>query len=305
MALGPADEGLHDPDPEPRWQENYFVIGWDEDRAAGLYLHLQRIPARGVVEVKAAVTIAGEVVSERVTHAADDCFALPRLRIAVPEPFRHWAITYDGHGRAGGPDGWLATGGGDISFGFDMELHSTLAPTDWSVAAARLGSPEILTAHYEVAATWRGELRAGGRVTDAAGLLVRDHSWGPRDFSKFDLAWWTPMVFDGATAFVTGTAVLRKGTWTGFALVDEGDGARVVPEHWVVVHGFPEVGGYSGATILSPGPDGPPDRFEFEARTHFPARYPDFGADHVMNDAVGAARWGRRRGFGVLELNRH
>lgn len=302
--LHPVDEGQHPPSDHPRWQENYILLGWDDERRAAVYLHLARFPAAGRVEAKMAVALGAGRASVKVDHAGDSCFDLPGVKIDVVEPFRHWRVVVDALGAEDDSAGWIAEQpSGDVRFGFDLDVTSSLAPTDWRAATEALGQPEIILDHYEVGCRFRGSLWCGERRADVGGLLIRDHSWGPRDLAKFDLAWWTPAVFDDATAFVSAVTILAGGRYQGFTLVDTGEGARLGPEPWVRIAGFPEPNRYSSASVLLPG-DGGWDRLEFDCRMPFPVRYPEMGAGHSICDAFSVARWGDRRGFGTVELNR-
>jgi hypothetical protein len=176
--LQPADEGQHPPGAHPRWQENYILLGWDDERSAAVYLHLARLPATGRVEAKLAAALGGDRASVTVDHAGDSCFDLPGVKIDVVEPFRHWRVAVDTRGAADEPAGWVAARPtGDVPFGFDLDVTSTLAPTDWADATRTLGWPEIILDHYEVACRFRGTLWCGARRAEVAGLLIRDHSW--------------------------------------------------------------------------------------------------------------------------------
>jgi hypothetical protein len=112
-------------------------------------------------------------------------------------------------------------------------------------------------------------------------------------------------VFDDATAFVSAVTILSGGRYQGFTLIDTGEGAKLGPEPWVRIAGFPEPNQYSSATVLLPGAGaGGGDRLEYDCRMPFPVRYPEMGAGHYICDAFSAVTWGTRRGFGTVELNR-
>jgi hypothetical protein len=302
--LQPGDEGQHPPGDHPRWQENYILLGWDEERSAAVYLHLGRIPAAGRVEVKMAAALGGRRASATVHHAGDSCFDLPGVKIDVVEPFRHWHVAVDARGAVDEFGGWVAEQPtGDVRFGFDLDVTSELGPADWTAATTALGLPDVILDHYEVACRFSGSLWCGDHRADVSGLLIRDHSWGPRDLARFDLAWWTPAVFDDATAFVSGVTILAGGRYRGFTLIDTGDGPQLGPEPWVRIAGFPEPYRFSAAAVLIPGAGGG-DRIDFECRMPFPVRYPEMGEGSYICDVFSVATWGDRRGFGTVELNR-
>lgn len=302
--LQPGDEWQHAPGDHSRWQENYILLGWDDERAAAVYLHLGRIPARGRVEARMAAALGGRRASVRVGAAGDSCFDVPGVKIDVVEPFRHWHVTVDAWGVDDESGGWVAERqAGDVRFGFDVDATSVLAPTDWTAATDALGLPEIILDHYEVACRFAGTVWCGDQRADVAGLLIRDHSWGPRDLATFDLAWWAPAVFDDATVFVSAVSILAGGRYQGFTLVDTGSGAQVRPEPWVRLAGFPEPYRFSSASVLLPR-DGGADRLDYECRLPFPVRYPEMGRGSYICDVFSVVTWGDRRGFGSIELNR-
>lgn len=299
------DERDHSPGPEPNWQENYFFLGFDEANQAAFYLHSARLPGRRTVEIKALAALGEHIVSVRRSDPAAANLAVPGLEAEVTKPFQRWHLGYSGTGTeaVAGTPGWLADGPGDVPFGFSLDLESPVAPLDWAPVSVALGVPDILSRHYEAAGHWSGEVRIGGDRAPASGLFIRDHSWGPRDFALFDLAYWAPMYFPDTGAFFSATTILRNGRWTGFLLHDAGGHTEVALDPWMRIDGFPEPGGYDSAAILSPGSGD--SCFEFRRLLHVPCRYPEMGDGHVLDDMLSSVTWGDQQGFGVFELNRH
>jgi len=302
--LDEQDEFLHSADGSPIWQENYFFLGLDTSGTI-VYLHLERFPDIGEVEAKAFVELSGKRCSAMVTHHADNCFDIPGVNLAVEKPFARWHVSADLMGDTNEPNGWAAEQSkGSTPFGFELEVTSTLGPTDWATAGAALGRPDIILDHYEVPCAWSGMVWCGDIRVAAHGLMVRDHSWGPRDLAGFDLAYWTPMVFDDATAFISGVTILFGGRYVGFTYIDTGSGATLFEQPWVRLAGFPERRGYSSASWRCLGADRE-EQVEIDFRSHVPVRYPRMGNGHYFNDALGVATWGNRTGLGIVELNRH
>ncbi|MGH9036034.1 MAG: DUF7065 domain-containing protein [Acidimicrobiia bacterium] len=304
MALIPADEQLHEPGRSPQWQENCFLFGWDDEQGCGFYVHLERFADTGEAEIKAVIFTPTLVGSVTESHPFGATFDLPGFELAVVDPFRELRLCLEVKGHEGEGD-WLAPPGpGALPMSLDLMLRNTLPPLDWHWGFEQFGIPSIGGSHYEVAGAWSGELSLGPRAFSAAGLFIRDHSWGPRDLSDFEAAWWTPMVFDGGTAFISGISFLRHGRWTGITLVDDGGGARGVRNHLVQITGTPVPRGYTGAGILVLPDAGDPIRISATPRAHVPVEYPGFGPGYYMNDALCRCQWGHRRGFGNVELNR-
>jgi hypothetical protein len=113
------------------------------------------------------------------------------------------------------------------------------------------------------------------------------------------------MCFDEGRTFVSGASILRGGRWHEFTVIDSGDGPQISMSNLVRISGFPVASGYAGATLFTGLDTSTVERFEYESRLHFPARYPSFGGDLYINDAYCKVQWGDRVGFGVLELDRH
>ena len=308
MALTPTDEFLHRP-PEPlpdRWQENYFLLGWDDDRRCGFYLHIERFIARRVIEIKAVLISGDDTASLSAEHPLTPVLEAPGLSVDIAEPFRTWNLHFDGRGQAGpGPGGFVAhTESGDTPMSLDVVIRSTLPPIDWNEALRDLAIPGIEHNHYELAATWEGTLEIGTHRVKASGLLVRDHTWGVRDYTTFPLAWWTPVCFEGAEAFFTGCSLLHRGRWVGVSIASADGQTTTVPGHVVELgEGRLDVRGYQTSTITAGGADTQPIVLQAETRVHVPVRYPGFAPDYFLNDAFSVVRWGDRKGFGTIELN--
>jgi hypothetical protein len=166
-----------------------------------------------------------------------------------------------------------------------------------------MGVPGIEHDHYEAACTWDGRVLIDGTEIDASGLLVRDHTWGRREYHEFPFAWWTPACFDNGTAYFTGASILREGQWFGTSIFATEDEVITIPEHVVAIDGHLGLEGYSGATVQASTPGGETVCMEATSRVHLPARWPGFSEHYYMNDAFSTVRIGDRVGFGDIELN--
>lgn len=308
VALTPQDEFPHiPPDPcPPRWQENCFLLGWDDHRAAGVYLHVARDPEGVTQEVKAAVLEGDTATLGAWTETLTTEYSTPGLTIDVVEPWRRLHVSVDGKGVATvGPGAFLAEEPATkIPFSFDIVVESDLPPIDWHEALTTLGAPTERD-HYEVACRWSGTLVAADRRLKASGLMVRDHTWGPREYSNIASAWWTPCCFDDAHAYLTGVSVKVDDRWSGVSIVvEEGKAPVVVPGHRVdLLEGdTPAVHGYRGATIVAGAGSDAETPLRAVTRVHVPVRYPEMADGFFMNDAYSMIEWGHRRGFGTVEM---
>jgi hypothetical protein len=283
--LQPTDEFAHEP-PSPipdGWQENWYLLGWDAERAAGFSLHLGRIPAGDRLAAKACVLIGGEVAVASIDAPLGAELKAPGLEVDI-DPFQTWRVALD-HG----------------SLAVEVVVESLLAPVDWREALASLMASGTERDHYEVGARFSAGLTIGARTVEASGLSVRDHTWGVRGYGALDEAWWTPMVFDGPDpAYLTGVSVRYGDRWIGTGIVAESNGSRVLPSHEVeVTEGAIGPAGYRSATIRSGAAT---VRATVAAHAH--VSYPEWAPGFWLNDAFCAVEWDGRRGFGIVELNR-
>jgi len=287
------------------WQENYFVLGWDDDRRAGFYLHIERLAAEETVEVKAAVLTPNTIASFAHVHDLAPRLSVPGLTIDVPEPFRRWRVGLHGVGARGrAPGGFVAVDDeGDTPIGLDLTLASGLPPVDWRAALAGLPVPGTEKDHYEVPGTWSGELAAGEDRIEASGLFLRDHTWGVRDYSTFPSAWWVPTCFEDGSLYVTGVSVQYEGRWRGVGIVADDTGTRIAPGFELEAAGHLAPEGYH-ATVVEMQPDGG-DRIRMESttRVHVPVHFPRFAHARFCNEAFSRVQWNGREGFGIRELS--
>jgi len=295
-------EFRHEPGPEPNWQENYMFLGWDEAQGIAVYLHLCHQPARGLIDVKALVAMDGSVVTTDFEHEGSDCLAARGLDVDVSVPLERWKLRYSGQGTRVPAGGWVS-GTGEVPLGFDLELHGRAPAVDWTPLVGLVDFPErVAKAHYEQGMKVTGRVWAGDRESTMSGLLIRDHTWGFREFD-FDLGFWTPMVFGDSEYFVCGSSILLHGKWVGLLMhTDESGTIRVAKEHFARANGPLIPGKYDKATVLSVSDDYPYDRFEFDGRLTVPVPYQSLTeGGKVMTDLYSHVRYGDRSGFGTFQ----
>ncbi|MCZ7528779.1 MAG: hypothetical protein M5U14_21830 [Acidimicrobiia bacterium] len=258
-----------------------------------------------MMEAKAIVVADAELVSVSTLHPLLPALEAPGLSVDIVEPFARLSVRLEALGTVGrDADGFVpCPEHGDTPVGIDVTVSSVVPPVDWQEALAGLPIPGLERDHYELGASFNGVLTVGSRRVEASGLLVRDHTWGVREYTAFPAAWWTPVCFEDA--FVTGVSILHGGRWNGLTIVTRDGSTTTVLQHQV---DLPEgarlaPGGYQAATVAFPRPEGEPARLETRVVTHLPVRYPGFAPGYVVNDAFSVARWGERTGFGSIELN--
>jgi hypothetical protein len=312
VSLHDADEWLHSP-PDPRpgnWQENMFFICWDTATVTGLVAHVQRAPASGVQAAQVAVAVDGEFASATFTGPYRSGLLVPELQARPVEPWRRWTVELDGKAAAGaGPLGLLATRpGGATPGGVELTLESTLPVADFAAGLAevvaglradRRGPQMGDQQHYEQGGTWRGRLRVGDRERQAAGLFVRDHSWGIRHEHSNFRAFWTASCLDGGRLFCNAIGIPRGDEVIGIGLVADESGVRSTTMVAADFFPAPGIATYNRTTVAYGDPLGL--TLEAETQCHVPLPLPLSGPNRYDNNAISRVRMGGSEGFGVME----
>lgn len=297
-----AAEFRHEPGPEHNWQENYMFLGWDEERQIATYLHLCHLAGHGLIDVKALVAMDGMVVSSDLEHLGSDCLDGQGLDASVTVPLERWKLRYEGRGTVAPAGTWTA-GTGDVPFGYELDLHGRSPAVDWTPLVDLVDFPEkVAKAHYEQGMKLTGRVWMGDRESEISGLLIRDHSWGHREFD-FDLGFWTPMVFGESEYFVCGSSILLNGKWVGLLMHCDPSGTiKVAGEHIARANGPLVPGSYDKATVVSVWEDLPYDRFDFDGRLTIPVPYKSLATGgKLMTDLYSRVTYQDKVGFGTFQ----
>lgn len=300
MVVTEADELPHKPDPDPRWQESYLWHAWDDEGACGVNVHLTSQPHDGYVEAQIIVLYAGEIVSSGGRYAADDPLAIPGLDVDIRIPLERWKIRYSGQG-VRGPNkyGFYAHSVGEVPFGFSLDFHQPLRPASFGSLATDTVGGRIADNHYFAGATCSGEVWCAERRGSLTGLLIRDHTWGTRDWSYDLVPAATCLALDGAHTVISAASFLHGDGWSGMCIVHDGDGTRAYGHPWVRLNGLPVIGGYRNATILIPGER---EILEFQGQCSTPKWTPSVssGSNYLWLQEHCSVRWGDKVGQGPL-----
>lgn len=297
MAITEADEFPHPtPADRPGWQENCFLMGWDDEQRAGFYLHVERLPSVGHQELKVIVLLDGRVAWGLATMPLDDGFA----GVQVVRPFEALRLDARLAGRERDGEHFVALhGGSDVKLGFEVELDAVSPAVDWNALLEGMGVPGTERDHYEQGLRWRGEVTIGDATVAASGLAVRDHTWGVRSYDGFSRAWWTPMCFDDGT-YLTGVSLDVGGQSVGGSIIARpGEEPALLQGHAVTASPGDDAGEYQQVVVDAGG-----CVVDAEARVHLPVPYPGFGLPFLSSEAFCELSWDGQGGFGTVEINR-
>jgi hypothetical protein len=312
VTLHDTDELLHaPPDPLPgNWQENLFFICWDTDSVSGVVVHLQRAPGSDVQAAQVAVAVDGQFGSATFTAPFAAGGLVPEVVAAPVVPWQRWTVQVEGKAADGfGPLGFLASRpGGDTVIAVDVTLESTLPVADFAaglaevVAGLRADSrgPQMGDQqHYEQGGRWQGRLRVGEHERTAAGLFVRDHSWGVRHEHRDFRAFWTASCLDGGRLFCNAIGIPRGDTVIGIGLMADESGVRSTTVVDADFRPAPGIATYDRTTVSYGDPLGL--RLDAETQCHVPIPLPLSGPNRYDNNALSRVRMGDLEGFGVME----
>ena len=264
----------HEAPDVPGWQESIF-LAWS-DPASGLF-GVHRIghePDRAVANVWCGVR-APDGTSIRV-----DLDALPLA------PGDH-AVRFTGgeHTFTAGDGLRLTVDGADLQL--DLQMQDFFPATGiWDHTEDVMVARETIADHLEASGRVRGTVTVEGRTHAVDGLAHRDHSWGPRDWSRIHSHCWVAgttgpglsfscIVMQGADgSFLRGAGVVRDGVVSTTKDVDilirmEADGIS-----------------HRGGTVVLRLPDGEVLELECEALDGFVFDQ----REHVEVDTICAVR---------------
>jgi hypothetical protein len=195
---GPAevDEGPHQPDPTPLWNESWYFDFADPAGGLGGWLRLGLYPNEDRAWIN--VLLCGP---DRPTVALNDFeVATPAdpfdirtpdivLTQEVTSPLRQYRVTARGSGSAFDDPAALLRGesGRPVEVSLDLTWQTTGVPYAYRVAT-----------RYEIPCTVSGAVVVDGvehRLDGVAGQ--RDHSWGVRDWWAMDWVWSALHLEDG------------------------------------------------------------------------------------------------------------
>ncbi len=193
-----ADEGHHEPDADPLWNESWYMdFTTTEDGIAG-YTRIGLYPNRDEAWITLALVRAGApsamLVDLHVPLPAPGTLAVTGGETDLvadhvcEEPLQRFSVTCTGTAQCYEDPGAVLRGEAGTPVPVSMDLEWT---TDGEPYAYRM-----LT-RYEIPCRVRGTVRVGDETFEVDGKGQRDHSWGSRDWWAADWCWNAGALDDG------------------------------------------------------------------------------------------------------------
>jgi hypothetical protein len=192
--LSDADESPHPPGADRLWSENWLTYVWCPEESIGIYFHVCRRPgSTGVYEETFNVYLPGDrfLTSRGFAPIRDDTGPeVAGVSFRCDEPFKRWTKCFRGAARqVSAAELWAGPlqDGPATDVDFEMTIETMSPPFDYGAEKLEQAWG---TGHYEQHHEMTGRLRYDGRDIELRGAGLRDHSWGPRDWSGIGETTW-------------------------------------------------------------------------------------------------------------------
>lgn len=267
--VDPADEGKHEPGPEPLWSESWYFDFCAADGSIGGWIRLGLYPNWGGVGAGAPAGQGRAWYHALVCGPGRPTVAVVDDEVAIPKgdsleirshglwaehigthPLERWQLANEASGVAVGPGPEAAAElyrpggarGDQVPMGLDLEWETDGEPYHY-----------VWTTRYEVPCKVHGEILLGDERIELDGYGQRDHSWAPRDWWQFGWVWTAGRLSDG-TRF-HGSDIRSPEARVGFGYLQPPEGG-VVPAAWPdprdgTVHAEEELGAEGLPTTAS------------------------------------------------------
>jgi hypothetical protein len=192
--LTDADERPHTAGVAKNWSENYLTYVWSPATEIGIYFHLCRLPGDlALWDEIMFVALPGDrwLVAKSISPQRDvNGVAVNAVEWICKVPFQSWIMRFRGAAQIVTTEQLAA---GPVPDGYHIPVDLALTCEGISVAYD-FGAAEMDqswgTGHYEQNMRLTGSLRYGDETVEIDGTGLRDHSWGPRDYSQIGSTTW-------------------------------------------------------------------------------------------------------------------
>jgi hypothetical protein len=225
--LTPEDDFTHPVADVPDWSENYLSHASFPDAGCSHWLHHGRTGwDPGLWQEVFSFCLPGDMHLVAKATARTEPDRGPRgagLYYRCDEPFERWTKTYRGQARLLSGDELRAGPMTDgESVGVEMELEWIARGPAFTMDTSKQSWTD---AHYEQHCDVSGRIAWGGEELQLSGTGLRDHSWGPRDFSPIGRHCWIHAQWAGGHSFMIFHLITRDGSHTlSHVTVDRGEG---------------------------------------------------------------------------------
>lgn len=204
--LHDLDEQPHIPGPEANWSENWLTYGWDSQQGIGVYFHIGRHPGTiGVYETTFNVYLPGDRFLTHRGFAALEPGGSPTVgpvSFHCEQPFQQWRQRFRGAAQATTGDHLRAgplRDGTYVDVDLDLTLRAASPPFDFGTEKL---DQSWGSRHYEQHHHFTATLSIGTERFELCGTGLRDHSWGPRDWSGVGDTTWYHGQFPSGRSFM-------------------------------------------------------------------------------------------------------
>ena len=286
-----TDEGPHKPGPQENWQESVVLIWWDANNAVGGYCRIGHEPNRkggGEVAIWTAVHVPGQ---SYFRNADVPMKPGDRLKNGFGADNGSSTFQYDGQCV------WTVK---EPDVDLKLRLEDFHPAIDGYIKDGKAELGGIHTNHVEVACRVTGKLVAKGKTYNIDGFGMRDHGWGPRDWSMCIGHRWSVGAFDRDNSFCAVTMLLSTNEIKRFGWVVRGDKVIYADKIDIIAYMANDcVSNVGGRTLMSLSNG---EKFEVFFYPVAPAA-PFYHRGVTCVDTLCRMTWGDRIGHGVFETS--
>ena len=223
------DECPHAPEPEELWQESFVIYTWDVEQEVYVFFRIAQTPNRA----GGTSTVWLNVWTPELTYKHTDD-----------------SIAFDDRGRTKTK---LAIGGDLCSYEYKGNHHWQLNDPEYDVQADLVFVDDHLGVNYFpkdegtfIKEAARDHIQGGGQVSgtvkiqgkeyQVSGPGWRDHSWGPRDWTKFRAHRFYPAMFGKDLNFFNISFIGDDGALVKYGLVVREDSVQFFQDFSIIAY---------------------------------------------------------------------